>query len=99
MDENKKPDAYCPNCQKPAIREGNEIICTRCDATFKITKTGAAHVAKIGRLEDLEQRMDRAERKMLKLMQDPGESSEPPESPESTETSGETETEDDLLPR
>lgn len=54
-------EAYCPNCQKPSIREGNKIICERCDATFTIIKTGGAKVKDIGRLNSLEDRMDRVE--------------------------------------
>lgn len=59
MDESKK--VFCPNCLGEAIKEGNKIICQVCDATFTFTKTGAAKVEKIGRLDSLEKRVDRIE--------------------------------------
>ena len=51
----------CPNCQGEAIKEGNKIICEKCDATFTITRTGSAKVKEIGRLDSLEKRLDRVE--------------------------------------
>ncbi len=54
MAKENKP-AYCPNCHKPAIRQGNEIICETCDATFTITKKDGAKVKQIGRIEQVEQ--------------------------------------------
>lgn len=51
----------CPNCQGPAIKEGNKIICVVCDATFTVTMTGGAKVKDIGRLDNFEQRLSRVE--------------------------------------
>ena len=56
-EETKK--VICPNCYGPAIKEGNKIVCETCDATFTFTKTGAAKVQDIGRLNALEKRVDR----------------------------------------
>ena len=98
MDEQKTPDAYCPNCQKPAVREGNDIICTRCDATFKVTKTGAARVVKIGRLEDLERRQDDTESRLSILE---GSDESPAETPAEQEELAPVLSEDeaDIIPR
>jgi len=57
MPEEKKT-VLCPSCQQPAIREGNDIICENCDATFKITKTGGAKVKKLGEIEEIKNRLD-----------------------------------------
>lgn len=51
----KKPN--CPNCLGPAIKEGNTIICEKCDAIFTFTKTGYAKVKEIGRMESIESRI------------------------------------------
>jgi len=61
MPQEKPQAAFCPNCQQPAIREGNEITCEHCDATFKITKTGGAKVKKLGEIEEIKNRLDRLE--------------------------------------
>lgn len=58
-EETKK--IVCPNCLGEAIKEGNKIICETCDATFTFTKTGAAKVENVGRLDSLEKRVDRIE--------------------------------------
>lgn len=54
MAKKNKP-VYCPNCQQPAIRQGNEIICEKCDATYTITKKDGAKVKQVGRIEQVEQ--------------------------------------------
>jgi len=59
-EEAKKP--LCPNCQQPAIREGNKIICEACDATYIITKEQGAKVDKTGELADIKQRLAQLER-------------------------------------
>lgn len=51
----------CPNCLRPAIKEGNKIICETCDATFAFTRTGGAKVVEVGRLDSIEERIDRIE--------------------------------------
>lgn len=53
--------AICPNCQQEAIKDGDEIVCEHCDATFKVTRTGGARVRQIGRLNSLEERVARLE--------------------------------------
>jgi len=50
-------EIQCPNCREPAEKSGNTIICPACDATYKITKTGAANVVQLGRVEKLENRI------------------------------------------
>jgi len=47
---------HCPNCNGPAIREGDEITCEKCDAVFVI-KQKEPKVVQIGRLNELEQRV------------------------------------------
>ncbi len=51
----------CPNCQKPAIRSGNEITCENCDAVFVITKKQAAKLKQVGAIEDLQDRVEKLE--------------------------------------
>ena len=77
--ENKKA-AFCPNCQSPAVRSGDEITCERCDATYKITKTGAAKVRQTGRLESIEQRLGILE-EAADQGQEPGPEESGPEEP------------------
>ena len=48
---------YCPNCRQLCEKNGNILICTNCDATYKITKTGAAKVVKLGEVEELKCRV------------------------------------------
>lgn len=60
MTEEKKA-VQCPSCQGPAIKEGNEITCEPCDATFTVTKTGAARVKDTGKIEDHEKRITELE--------------------------------------
>jgi hypothetical protein len=51
----------CPNCLGDAEKTGDKIICVTCDATFKILRTGAAAVVKIGQVEALEARVKEIE--------------------------------------
>jgi len=60
MSDEKKIIA-CPNCGGQAVKEGNKIVCEGCDATFSITRTGAAKVADVGRIQAIEDRMDKIE--------------------------------------
>jgi len=54
----------CPNCLGDAEKTGDKIICVTCDATFKITRTGAAAVVKIGQVEALEGRVKALEARL-----------------------------------
>ena len=56
-----KETVFCPNCQKPAIKEGDMITCENCDAVFKITKA-EAKVKSAGTLEELNKRITVLER-------------------------------------
>ena len=49
----------CPSCLGPAVKEGDVIVCEKCDATFTFTKTGGAKVKEIGRIDAVEKRLDR----------------------------------------
>ena len=69
--------AHCPNCNQPALRQGNEIICELCDAVFKITKTDGARVKKTGAIEEIHSRLDKVEKELFKT-----ESDEPEPEPE-----------------
>ena len=60
MTEEKPKVTFCPNCQQPATRSGNEITCEKCDATFEI-KRKEATVKKLGPYNELEQRVARLE--------------------------------------
>lgn len=75
MPEDKKQATLCPNCQQPAIKQGNQIICEKCDATFEIRKTGAAKVKELGRIEKIEK--DIAEIKTQLPAQEPEPEPEP----------------------
>ena len=55
-----KTECHCPNCNGPAMREGDEITCAACDATF-IVKQKEIKVKQIGPMEDLQQRVGRLE--------------------------------------
>jgi len=70
-DEKKIID--CPNCGGKAVKDGNKIICDSCDATFTITRTGAAKVADVGRFQTIEDRLDKIESVL------PGQEPEPPQ--------------------
>ena len=70
-DENEKKIIACPNCGGPAEKEGNKIVCERCDATFSLTRTGAAKVADVGRFQTIEDRLDKIESNL------PGQEPEP----------------------
>ena len=64
----------CPNCLGEAEKTGDKIICVTCDATFKITRTGAAAVVKIGQVEALEGRVKALEARLtLTQPAEPGE--------------------------
>ena len=77
MAENE--NIYCPNCQKPAQKDGNEITCLHCDAIYSVKKTGSATVKKLGPIEDHEQRLARLEALL------PGQEPAEPEPVEPTE--------------
>jgi len=51
----------CPNCQKPALRSGDEITCENCDATFTITKKQEGRVKDFGKIQDHDKRIERIE--------------------------------------
>ena len=61
MPEEKPKAVYCPNCQGPATRTGNEITCETCDAIFTITKKDGAKIKKLGSIEDHEERLKKIE--------------------------------------
>jgi len=61
MAKRKSEIVFCPNCQQPALREGNEITCEKCDAIYRITKTDGAKVKSQGRLDFLEERIEKIE--------------------------------------
>lgn len=79
-DNNKPKPAFCPNCSKPALKTGNEIVCENCDAVFTITKTGAK-VKSIGPIEDHEDRIAALEQK-TGIIQEPAPAPEPTPAPE-----------------
>lgn len=65
-EQNEKAKAcFCPNCNEPAKKIGNEIFCEKCDARFEIKKTGAARVKVTGEIEDLRNRVDVLEAAIL----------------------------------
>lgn len=75
----------CPNCLGEAEKTGDKITCLTCDATFKLLRTGAATVVKIGQVEALEGRVTALEAKMWQpneLDPTPGEKPEPAEEEE-----------------
>jgi len=43
--------AFCPNCNKPAIRQGKVITCEPCDMSFRYTQEGP-RLHEIGPLEN-----------------------------------------------
>lgn len=61
MAEEQPKATTCPNCQKPALRSGNEITCESCDAVFVITKKQEVKVKEFGQLKDHEQRIQKLE--------------------------------------
>ncbi len=73
----KKEATFCPNCSQPAIRNGNEITCEKCDATFTITKKQGATVKSQGRLDKIDQRLD-----ALENVLDPEPPAEPDDEPD-----------------
>ena len=54
-------NAHCPNCGKPAEKNGNKITCVECDATFTITQDKTARVEKTGVITDLQNRVSALE--------------------------------------
>ncbi len=77
-EENKSKIAFCPNCHQPAIKQGNEIICESCDATFAFRKTGGAKVKETGKIEELDKRLSAVESQLGS--DEPDQQQEPPES-------------------
>ena len=55
-----KTECHCPSCNGPAMREGDEITCAACDATF-VLRQKEVKVKQIGTIEDLSQRVQRLE--------------------------------------
>jgi len=51
----------CPNCQKPALRTGDEITCENCDAVITITKKQEGRVKNFGKIQDHENRIEQLE--------------------------------------
>ena len=73
----------CPNCDGKAVKEGNKIICDTCDATFTLTRTGAAKVADVGRFQTIEDRLDKIESTYVAgRVPDPDPEPEPIQQPE-----------------
>ena len=77
---NEKKVISCPNCGHPAVKEGNKIVCEKCDATFTLTRTGAAKVADVGRIQTIEDRLDKIESVL------PGQEPEPPQEQQPAES-------------
>lgn len=82
-EENQSKATFCPNCQQPAIRTGNEIACEKCDATFVVTKKQGARVKEIGPIQDHEERISALEGKVGKPDQPQKPESDLPDEPES----------------
>lgn len=81
--------AFCPNCNKPAIRQGKIIICEHCDNSFRYTPEGP----KIHEIGPLEKRLSSVEAAIRKLL---GDNHEPPaEPPERDEDNDNGDDEDD----
>lgn len=81
-------EAFCPNCQKPAIRSGNEIACERCDAIFVITKKEGAKVKQLGPIEDHEKRISWLESIIPEPEPEPKPEPKPESEPEETSILG-----------
>jgi len=60
--EEKPKAAYCPNCNGPALKSGNEITCEKCDGVFTISRAGVK-VKSIGSIQDHENRIAALEEK------------------------------------
>lgn len=71
-----KTECHCPNCNGPAMREGDEITCEKCDVTF-IVKQKEIKVKQIGSIEDLSQRVERLESRALGATIVPGQQPAP----------------------
>ncbi len=79
---------FCPNCQQPAVRQGNEITCESCDATYTITKKDGAKVKQMGRIEQLEHDVTKLKEIVLPGQEAEAEAeaeAEPADGPERTE--------------
>ena len=81
----EKEPAFCPNCSKPAVRQGKVIVCEHCDASFRFTKEGP----KLHEIGPLESRVRRLEEK-IGFTQDvdraePEEEKDEPEAPQENE--------------
>lgn len=90
---------YCPNCAEEAVREGDRIICTACDAIFKVTKTKGATVKAVGWFEDLEDRVTKLEAAHQPGPIPPTEPAEPAEPEEPEEPEDDDQAEDNIFPR
>jgi len=66
---------YCPNCGKPAIKEGNKITCEECDAVFRVTQDGA-RLEKTGVIKDHERRIAQLEGRLKPETQSESDESE-----------------------
>ncbi len=58
-----KQPVFCPNCQSPALKSGNEIGCEKCDAVFEIRKKAA-----VVKEEGLMQRIVTLEKTLTEFM-------------------------------
>lgn len=56
----EKEAAFCPNCAKPAVRQGKVILCENCDASFRFTQEGP----KISEIGPIESRLRTVEEKL-----------------------------------
>ena len=67
--------AFCPNCNKPAIRHGKMILCEHCDASFRFTQEGP----RLNQIGPLEARLRTCEEKLGIGAAPPAEPAEPAE--------------------
>ena len=62
----------CPNCNQPAIKTGNEILCQACDATYVIKKKdGAPRVQELSPLDKINGRLTALEKQVNPEEQEP----------------------------
>ena len=86
MENTVKVSQQCPNCcSSGAIKDGNEVTCQNCDATFTIKRTGGAKIKRVGRLEDLEARVSDLETRTKPTAALPAEPAKPAEPAEPEE--------------
>ena len=81
--------AFCPNCNKPAIRQGKTITCENCDMKFRYTQEGP----RLHEIGPLEQRIGALEATIRTLTGDnheppPASPAEPPERDEDDDEDG-----------